>query len=87
MLVHEGREYASKAIVAVAYRYATGRALATSEFSRGAATMDRVLRRPRFTVRAPQNPTLDLTALMEMRQQGIPARAPCAHSAGEAVSG
>lgn len=49
VLVHEGRTYDSKAIVGVAHGYATGRSLASSEFSGGNATVAAALRRLGFT--------------------------------------
>jgi hypothetical protein len=51
VLVHDGKRYASKAIVGVAYGFLPGQSpLAASEFSGDRATVGRLLRRLGFTV-------------------------------------
>ncbi|MFG3259427.1 hypothetical protein [Streptomyces sp. NPDC048172] len=50
LLLHDGRRYDSKAIVGVAHRHANGRALGSSDFSGGAATVVPVLTRLGFRV-------------------------------------
>lgn len=49
-VVHEGRQYDSKAIAGAAHGYATGEPLAPSQFSGGEATVARTLRTLGFTV-------------------------------------
>ncbi|MFF0302491.1 HNH endonuclease [Streptomyces sp. NPDC004562] len=56
VLVHEGREYDSKAIVGVAHKWDQGRALAPGEFSGGKDHAAAWLKRLGFQVRAVQNP-------------------------------
>lgn len=51
LLVHDGREYDSKAILGVAYGHATGQPLGPREFSGGTAGAAGVLRRLGFEVR------------------------------------
>ncbi|MFI0819826.1 hypothetical protein ACH4TX_28455 [Streptomyces sp. NPDC021098] len=54
LLVHNGRRYDSKAIVGVAHRHVSGRALGSGEFSGGAATVVPVLTGLGFHVEGPQ---------------------------------
>jgi 5-methylcytosine-specific restriction protein A len=56
ILVHEGREYDSKAIVGVAHKWDQGRALAPGEFSGGKDHAAAWLKRLGFQVKAVQNP-------------------------------
>lgn len=51
LLVHDGRDYDSKAILGVAYGHATGTPLGPREFSGGTSGAAGVLRRLGFTVR------------------------------------
>jgi len=61
VLVHDGRPYDSKAIVGVAHGFLPGqRALVSSEFSGGEATVGGLLRRLGFTVRTADGFTADL---------------------------
>ena len=55
-LVHEGRQYDSKAILGVAHKYATGRIAPEEEFSRGVAGAAAVLRKNGFEVTGPDVP-------------------------------
>ncbi|MEI7033689.1 hypothetical protein [Streptomyces pratensis] len=52
VLVHEGREYDSKAIAGVAHRWSQGRALTSDEFSGGRAGAAAWLQRVGFQVNA-----------------------------------
>jgi 5-methylcytosine-specific restriction enzyme A len=52
VLVHDGREYDSKAIFGAAHGYATGEPLSASDFSGGAASVGRRLTALGFTVHA-----------------------------------
>lgn len=56
VLVHEGRQYDSKAIAGVAHKWDQGRALAPDEFSGGKDHAAAWLKRLGFRVRAVQNP-------------------------------
>ncbi|MFF3657665.1 HNH endonuclease [Streptomyces olivochromogenes] len=56
ILVHEGREYDSKAIAGVAHKWDQGRALAPGEFSGGKEHAAAWLKRLGFQVKAVQNP-------------------------------
>ncbi|WP_406269027.1 HNH endonuclease [Actinacidiphila glaucinigra] len=56
VLVHEGREYDSKAIAGVAHKWDQGRALAPSEFSGGKDHAAAWLKRLGFHVKAVKNP-------------------------------
>ncbi|MDG9714442.1 HNH endonuclease [Streptomyces sp. DH10] len=56
VLVHEGREYDSKAITGVAHKWVQGRALAPSEFSGGKDHAAAWLKRLGFQVKAVKNP-------------------------------
>ncbi|MEV8307793.1 HNH endonuclease [Streptomyces flavidovirens] len=56
VLVHEGREYDSKAIAGVAHKWDQGRALAASEFSGGRDHAAAWLKRLGFQVKAVKNP-------------------------------
>jgi 5-methylcytosine-specific restriction protein A len=56
VLVHEGREYDSKAIAGVAHKWDQGRALAPGEFSGGKDHAAAWLKRLGFQVKAVQNP-------------------------------
>ncbi len=58
-LVHDGRDYDSKAIVGVAHRYATGRVATSEEFHGGAHGAADVLRKRGFVVTEPQGPRRD----------------------------
>lgn len=55
-LVHEGRQYDSKAILGVAHKYATGRVAPADEFSGGVAGAAAVLRKNGFEVTGPATP-------------------------------
>lgn len=57
VLVHEGREYDSKAIVGVACKYQFGSTLSASEFSGGQATVKKKLESLGFIVRGSRPPT------------------------------
>lgn len=61
-LVHEGRDYPSKAIVGVAHRYATGKLASSRSFDGGKRGAARILRDLGFTV---TDPTDDAVALTE----------------------
>ncbi|MGW4044878.1 HNH endonuclease [Streptomyces sp. NPDC004721] len=56
VLVHQGREYDSKAIAGVAHKWGQGRALAPSEFSGGKDHAAGWLKRLGFQTKAVQNP-------------------------------
>ncbi|WP_405890278.1 HNH endonuclease [Streptomyces sp. NBC_00133] len=56
VLVHEGREYDSKAIAGVAHKWAQGRALGPGEFSGGKDHAAAWLKRLGFQVKAVKNP-------------------------------
>ncbi|MGA5035517.1 HNH endonuclease [Streptomyces capoamus] len=56
VLLHEGREYDSKAIAGVAHRYTQGRPLTADEFSGGRAHAVAWLKREGFQVRLIRNP-------------------------------
>lgn len=56
LLVHDGREYDSKAIVGVAHKAVDGRPLRASEFTGGDQTVGRLLSRLHFDVRRTRNP-------------------------------
>ena len=56
VLVHEGREYDSKAIAGVAHKWDQGRALAADEFSGGKDHAAAWLKRLGFQIRAVKNP-------------------------------
>ncbi|MFJ4981497.1 HNH endonuclease [Streptomyces coeruleorubidus] len=56
VLVHEGREYDSKAIAGVAHKWAQGRALVPGEFSGGKDHAAAWLKRLGFQVKAVKNP-------------------------------
>ncbi|MEU2617534.1 HNH endonuclease [Streptomyces sp. NPDC007157] len=56
LLLHEGREYDSKAIAGVAHRWDQGRALLPEEFSGGKEHAAAWLKRAGFEVRAVKNP-------------------------------
>ncbi|MEW9521248.1 HNH endonuclease [Streptomyces tubercidicus] len=56
VLLHEGREYDSKAIAGVAHRYTGGRPLTADEFSGGRAHAVSWLKREGFQVRLIRNP-------------------------------
>jgi uncharacterized protein DUF3883 len=61
VLIHEGREYPSKAILGVAhgYQFPAQGALRSEEFTGGEHTVKRVLRRIGFDVRAPRSRRAD----------------------------
>jgi hypothetical protein len=52
-LVHEGREYDSRAVIGVAHRFATGRIATPEEVESGLDTAVTILRRRGFTVSEP----------------------------------
>ncbi|MFF2651985.1 HNH endonuclease [Streptomyces sp. NPDC058045] len=56
LLVHEGREYDSKAVAGVAHKWGYGRALESQEFSGGRDHAVAWLKRAGFQVRAVKNP-------------------------------
>ncbi|NYH52601.1 5-methylcytosine-specific restriction protein A [Nocardiopsis arvandica] len=55
-LLHEGKEYDSKAICGVAHKYAHGDLLPASKFSGGAATVAKKLQKLGFEVKSTRNP-------------------------------
>jgi hypothetical protein len=57
LLIIDGKAYDSKAILGVAYRYATGQLLGPEDFSGGAVGAARVLRSLGFEVRNERNAT------------------------------
>jgi 5-methylcytosine-specific restriction protein A len=63
VLVHEGKEYDSKAILGAAHGYAMSRPLPASDFSGGDASVGRRLRALGFTVRTRTARRLDWTGL------------------------
>ncbi len=79
LLVHDGKRYASKAIVGVAHGFLQGkRPLASDEFNGGEATVGRLLRRLGLTVQVGEAPTADrlvrlLSKLQVYRKDGLPA--------------
>jgi hypothetical protein len=56
LLIVDGKPYDSKAILGVAYKYATGRALGPHDFSGGVIGAARVLRTLGFEVRSTRDP-------------------------------
>jgi 5-methylcytosine-specific restriction protein A len=78
LLVHNGKEYDSKAIVGVAHGFLPGeRALLAGDFSGGEATVGRLLRRLGFTVQVGELTTARLvrllTSLNIYYSNGLPA--------------
>lgn len=69
VLVHNGSDYDSKAIVGVAYGYATGTTLASSEFSGGKDGAAAVLRGLGFEVDGPDLPPLRYTNATTVGQE------------------
>lgn len=76
-LVHEGRDYDSRAVLGVAHRYATGRLAIADEFGDGPAALAALLRRRGFEVTEPAG---------AVRAPTAPARAPRAPRAPRASS-
>lgn len=54
LILHDGRRYDSKAVVGVAHRHVNGKALGSSDFSGGAATVVPVLARLGFRIEGPR---------------------------------
>lgn len=78
-LVHEGRVYDPRAVLGVAHRFATGRAVAQEEFSGGMAEVVGLLRRRGFEVTEPAIPPRTPAATRAPRAPA--ARASSARSA------
>lgn len=83
VLVHEGREYDSKAIAGVAHKWDQGRALAPDEFSGGKDHAAAWLKREGFQVKAIKNPDwardeiiLACHLVMENHWKGLDAQGP-----------
>ncbi|NYH52611.1 hypothetical protein HNR06_002200 [Nocardiopsis arvandica] len=55
-LLHEGRQYDSKAVCGVAHKHVNGDVLRSSDFSGGDATVGRKLHSLGFVVRSPRDP-------------------------------